>query len=53
MELKAIYRIEHPDDGDGMWYSSEGILKKTFEIRRKKFLVDFLFPINCFIFNYN
>ena len=28
MESKIIYRIENPEDKDGMWYTKNGILRK-------------------------
>lgn len=33
METKIIYRIENPEDKDGMWYTKEGILqtKKNYD----------------------
>jgi len=32
METKIVYRIEHPEDRDGMWYTKEGILRKKIHI---------------------
>lgn len=29
---KLIYRIEHPEDKDGMWYTKEGIARKRIQI---------------------
>jgi hypothetical protein len=47
MELKTIYRIEHPDDNDGMWYSGEGILKKKIHILCPNGIAkDFPMPFN-------
>ena len=28
IKSKTIYRIENPEDKDGMWYTKDGILRK-------------------------
>lgn len=32
IKSKTIYRIEHPEDKDGMWYTKDGILRKKIHI---------------------
>ncbi len=32
METKIVYRIENPEDKDGMWYTKDGILRKKIHI---------------------
>lgn len=32
MQTKIVYRIENPEDKDGMWYTKEGILKKKIDL---------------------
>lgn len=32
MELRKVYRIENPEDKDGMWYTKDGILRKKIHI---------------------
>ncbi len=32
MESRIIYRIENPEDLDGMWYTKNGILRKKIHI---------------------
>jgi len=32
METKTVYRIENPVDMDGMWYTKDGIFRKTIHI---------------------
>jgi len=47
MELKTIYRIEHPTDGDGMWYNSKGLPKKKIHMLCPNGIAkDFPMPFN-------
>lgn len=47
MELRTIYRIENPNDGDGMWYSGDGVLKKKIHILCPNGIAkDFPMPFN-------
>lgn len=32
MEWKKIYRIEHPENMNGMWYTKNGVLRKQIHI---------------------
>ena len=32
MQTRTVYRIENPEDKDGMWYSKDGIFRKTIHI---------------------
>lgn len=32
METRTIYRIENPEDKDGMWYTKDGVFRKTIHI---------------------
>lgn len=31
-EVKRVYRIEHPTDRNGMWYTKDGVLNKRIHI---------------------
>lgn len=47
MELRTIYRIENPNDGDGMWYGGDGVLKKKIHILCPNGIAkDFPMPFN-------
>ena len=44
---KIIYRIENPTDKDGMWYSKDGIFRKTINILCPDGIAkDFPMPLN-------
>ena len=32
MQTRTVYRIENPEDKDGMWYTKDGIFRKTIHI---------------------
>lgn len=32
MEVRTVYRIEHPVDRDGTWYNKDGLFRKTIHI---------------------
>lgn len=32
METRTIYRIEHPEDKNGMWYNKNGVFQKKIHI---------------------
>lgn len=32
METRTIYRIEHPEDKNGMWYNKNGVFQKRIHI---------------------
>ena len=47
METKIVYRIENPEDKDGMWYTKEGILRKKIHILCPNGIAkDFPMPFN-------
>jgi hypothetical protein len=44
---KTIFRIEHPIDRDGMWYTKDGIFRKTIHILCPNGIAkDFPMPLN-------
>lgn len=46
-ESKIIYRIENPEDMDGMWYTKDGILRKKIHILCPNGIAkDFPMPFN-------
>lgn len=47
MTIKTIYRIEHPEDMDGMWYTKNGIARKKIHILCPHGIAkDFPMPLN-------
>ncbi len=47
MESKKIYRIENPQDKDGMWYDKNGVLRKKIHILCPDGIAkDFPMPLN-------
>ena len=47
METKIVFRIENPDDKDGMWYTKNGILRKKIHILCPNGIAkDFPMPFN-------
>lgn len=47
METKIVYRIENPEDKDGMWYTKDGILRKKIHILCPNGIAkDFPMPLN-------
>jgi hypothetical protein len=47
MEVKTIYRIENPDEKDGMWYTKEGVLRKRIHLLCPNGIAkDFPMPFN-------
>ena len=47
MNTKIIYRIENPDDRDGMWYTKDGIARKKIHILCPDGIAkDFPMPLN-------
>ena len=47
METKIVYRIENPEDKDGMWYTKEGVLRKKIHILCPNGIAkDFSMPFN-------
>ena len=45
--MKTIYRIEHPEDMDGMWYAKNGIARKKIHILCPYGIAkDFPMPLN-------
>lgn len=46
-EIKKVFRIEHPTDRDGMWYTKEGLLRKKIHILCPNGIAkDFPMPLN-------
>jgi hypothetical protein len=44
---KTIYRIENPEDKDGMWYNKDGVFRKTIHILCPDGIAkDFPMPLN-------
>jgi hypothetical protein len=47
METRTIFRIENPNDKDGMWYTKDGILRKKIHILCPDGVAkDFPMPLN-------
>lgn len=47
MELRKIYRIENPQDMDGLWYTKEGVFRKNIGILCPNGIAkDFPMPLN-------
>lgn len=47
MELKTVFRIEVPEDRNGMWYSKDGVLNKKIHIICPDGIAkDFPMPLN-------
>jgi len=47
METKKVFRIEHPTDRDGMWYTKEGLFRKKIHILCPDGIAkDFPMPLN-------
>lgn len=47
METRTVYRIENPVDLDGMWYTKDGIFRKTIHILCPTGIAkDFPMPLN-------
>ena len=47
METKKIFRIENPTDRDGMWYTKDGIFRKTIHVLCPDGIAkDFPMPLN-------
>ena len=47
IKSKTIYRIENPEDKDGMWYTKDGILRKKIHILCPNGIAkDFPMPFN-------
>lgn len=47
MITKVVYRIENPNDRDGMWYNKDGIFRKTIHILCPDGIAkDFPMPLN-------
>jgi hypothetical protein len=47
METKTVYRIEHPIERDGMWYTRNGIARKKIHILCPDGIAkDFPMPLN-------
>lgn len=54
METKIIYRIEKPEDKNGLWYSKEGILQKDIQLLCPYGIAkDFPMPLNLKLFRKN
>lgn len=44
---KTVFRIEHPIDRDGMWYTKDGVFRKTIHILCPNGIAkDFPMPLN-------
>lgn len=47
MKTKKVFRIEHPEDKDGMWYNKNGIMRKKIHILCPNGIAkDFPMPLN-------
>lgn len=47
MKTKTIYRIEIPEDRNGMWYNKDGVFQKTIDILCPNGIAkDFPMPLN-------
>ena len=47
MNTRTVYRIENPDDKDGMWYTKDGVFRKTIHILCPDGIAkDFPMPLN-------
>jgi len=47
MESRIVYRIENPEDKDGMWYTKDGVLRKRIHILCPDGIAkDFPMPLN-------
>ena len=47
METRKVFRIENPNDKDGMWYTKDGVLRKKIHILCPNGIAkDFPMPLN-------